>query len=92
LLGKEVGQSIEQSMMDRRSINLIADAKKNLQGILLEEVIELEEYFYNGLLVPIIAQGDPIGTVVIGSKTDLGDTESKVAQSMAGVLAKQMEL
>ena len=91
LVGKEVGESIEQAMVDRRIISQNADAKKNLQGILQEELIEQEEYFNSGLIIPIIAQGDPIGAVVIGSKANLGETESKVAQSMAGVLAKQME-
>ena len=44
--------------------------------------------------MPIVSQGDPIGAVIIcgrDSSCDLGETEKKVAQAAAGVLARQME-
>ncbi|MFC5530018.1 stage V sporulation protein T [Cohnella yongneupensis] len=50
----------------------------------------------NGSLVaaPIVAGGDPIGTVVLIGKDDsvsVGEMESKMVETAAGFLAKQME-
>lgn len=40
----------------------------------------------------IIANGDPIGAVVIFAKEDsLGDVEKKAVETAAGFLARQME-
>ncbi|HKM39265.1 MAG TPA: stage V sporulation protein T [bacterium] len=46
------------------------------------------------VIAPIVAEGDPIGAVVILSKslgTRFGDLEVKLAETAAGFLAKQME-
>jgi AbrB family transcriptional regulator (stage V sporulation protein T) len=46
------------------------------------------------VIAPIIAEGDPIGVVILMSKdpnTKMGDLEVKLAQTAAGFLAKQME-
>ncbi|MNG38881.1 Stage V sporulation protein T [compost metagenome] len=43
---------------------------------------------------PIVAGGDPIGTVVLLSKDDAGkmsQMETKMVETAAGFLAKQME-
>ncbi len=49
---------------------------------------------YKGYVAaPIIASGDPIGTVVIFSKNEPlnGKLEQKMAETAAGFLARQME-
>ncbi len=46
------------------------------------------------VVAPIVAEGDPIGAVIIASVTDgvkMGDLELKLAETAAGFLAKQME-
>ena len=46
------------------------------------------------VIAPIIAEGDPIGAVILTSKepgVTMGDLEIKVAETAAGFLAKQME-
>ncbi|HHV71112.1 MAG TPA: stage V sporulation protein T, partial [Clostridia bacterium] len=46
------------------------------------------------VIAPIIAEGDPIGAVILCSKEDgpaMGDLEIKLAETAAGFLAKQME-
>ncbi|HZJ83069.1 MAG TPA: stage V sporulation protein T [Clostridia bacterium] len=46
------------------------------------------------VIVPIISQGDPIGTIILLSKepdTTMGESEAKVAETAAGFLARQME-
>ncbi len=46
------------------------------------------------VIAPIIAEGDPIGAVILSSKEPgvvMGDMEVKIAETAAGFLAKQME-
>ena len=45
-------------------------------------------------MAPIIAEGDPIGTVIIATKENnvkMTDLELKLAETAASFLAKQME-
>ena len=72
--------SNSQSDVSRRDGNIVADDKG-----------EDSYRFDSEVIMPIIAQGDPVGAVIICGKEDLGETERKVAQSAAGVLARQME-
>lgn len=51
-----------------------------------------EETLTSYTISPIIANGDPIGTVIIMSKDNtLGEVEKKAAETAAGFLARQME-
>lgn len=46
------------------------------------------------MIAPIIAEGDPIGAVILASKepdVKMGELELKLAETAAGFLAKQME-
>ena len=46
------------------------------------------------VIVPIICEGDAIGSVALFSRdqrTKMGDTELKLAQTAAGFLGRQME-
>lgn len=50
--------------------------------------------FSSMVIAPIIAEGDPIGAVVLGTteaNRRLGEMELKLAETAAGFLAKQME-
>lgn len=52
------------------------------------------EHYSSYVAAPIVAGGDPIGTVVLLSKeegTAMGEMESKMVETAAGFLAKQME-
>lgn len=52
------------------------------------------ESFSSFVAAPIVAGGDPIGTVVLLSKEEgvtMGEMESKMVETAAGFLAKQME-
>lgn len=92
-LGKAVGKLVERSMEERRIyLNNYPDANAVNGGNIVAEDKGEETYRFRGELVtPIIAQGDPVGAVVICTKEALGDVERKVAMSAAGVMAKQME-
>ena len=57
-------------------------------------VAEGIEKYYAGVVVPIISDGDSIGSVVMVSNegaAQMGEGETKLAQSAAGFLGKQME-
>lgn len=52
------------------------------------------ERYFAGVVVPIISEGDPIGSVVMMSgegDEQMGEVEEKLAQSAAGFLGRQME-
>ena len=61
----------------------------------LDKIIQSKNRYLNEskIVVPIISQGDPIGSITILPKSDavLGDAELKVAEVGASFLARQME-
>ncbi len=61
----------------------------------LDEIIQSKNRYLNDskIVVPIISQGDPIGSITILAKENktLGDAELKVAEVGASFLAQQME-
>ncbi len=57
-------------------------------------VIEGSEKYSAGVVVPIISEGDTIGSVVFFSNENtpkMGEIEEKLAQSAAGFLGRHME-
>jgi AbrB family transcriptional regulator (stage V sporulation protein T) len=87
MLDKSVGAVLESCMDSRKTIS-------EPNGGAFEIVKDVQET-YSGLVVaPIIAGGDPIGTVVLVSKDEgvkMAQMEMKMAETAAGFLAKQME-
>ena len=91
-LGKPVGRLVERSMEERRVYLDNEPTAPNGEGAIVADDRGEDSYRFRGQLVtPIIAQGDPVGAVVICGHNILGDIERKVAQSAAGVMARQME-
>lgn len=87
LMEKAIGPTLE-SCMDNRKTYLETNA-----GV-YEIVKDHGEQYSSCVIAPIIAGGDPIGTVVIVSKDDankVGQLEVKMAETAAAFLAKQME-
>lgn len=84
-LNKSVSSEIEKAM-DQRS-SMISKETKSFQLI-----DGIEEELASYTVAPIVANGDPIGAVVIYSKDQaIGDVEHKAAETAAGFLARQME-
>ncbi|ALC84312.1 MULTISPECIES: stage V sporulation protein T [Bacillus] len=84
-LNKSVSGEIEKAM-DHRS-SMISKESKNFQLI-----DGIDEELASYTVAPIVANGDPIGAVVIYSKEQsIGDVEHKAAETAAGFLARQME-
>ncbi|WP_027086684.1 stage V sporulation protein T [Cohnella panacarvi] len=86
-LDKPIGAMLE-SCMENRKITLESNA-----GI-HELMRDNNETIGSFVAAPIVAGGDPIGTVVLLSKDEsvnVGEMESKMVETAAGFLAKQME-
>jgi AbrB family transcriptional regulator, stage V sporulation protein T len=84
-LNKSISSLIEKTMEGRTSI-------LNNQKGEISLVEGLEEEISSYTIGPIIANGDPIGAVIIYSKeSTLGEVEQKAVETAAGFLARQME-
>ncbi|MBP2242589.1 AbrB family transcriptional regulator (stage V sporulation protein T) [Cytobacillus eiseniae] len=84
-LNKSISELVEKTMEDRSSVIM------NQQGeiALVDGNSEATAAYTIG---PIIANGDPIGAVIIYAKEgSLGDVEQKAVETAASFLARQME-
>jgi AbrB family transcriptional regulator (stage V sporulation protein T) len=86
-LEKQVGAIVESSMENRKT-SLETNAGQ------YELCKDLNETYSSFVIAPIVAGGDPIGSVILVSKDEnvkMGQMEMKMAETAAGFLAKQME-
>lgn len=92
-LGKNIGSALEQIIQDRRALSIPDTATNPFYKNDLNPDNALIATLKSQIVAPIIAEGDPIGAVILGSKegAKLGELELKLAQTAAGFLAKQME-
>ncbi|MCL4425232.1 MAG: stage V sporulation protein T [Firmicutes bacterium] len=93
-LNKPIGSVVEKVMEERKTILLNKPAEnKQYRGCIIgddEENCKFSAY----VVSPIIAAGDPIGAVILCSRepdVSMADLETKLAETAAGFLAKQME-
>lgn len=92
-LNKPIGPAIEKVMEERKAVVI------NNPGTdpLCRECLTADEEecrYSTEVIAPIIAEGDPIGAVVLASRESdvrMGELELKLAETAAGFLAKQME-
>ena len=86
-IDREVTPDIERAMETRRAF-ILPKGREGGRG-------EGEGWeFTASVVAPIIAEGDPIGAVVLGTtepNAEMGQLELKLAETAAGFLAKQME-
>ncbi|WP_141434185.1 stage V sporulation protein T [Bacillus sp. 03113] len=84
-LNKSISEEVEKAMEDRNAI--LSNQESEIS--LVEGHPETVSAYTIG---PIIANGDPIGAVIIYSKEhSLGEVEQKAVETAAGFLARQME-
>ncbi|WP_017754924.1 stage V sporulation protein T [Calidifontibacillus oryziterrae] len=85
-LNRNIGQVIERAMEDRQV--MLETTEKEV-----ELIDGVEERIGSFVIGPIVANGDPIGAVLIMSKEGkaVGDIEQKAAETAASFLARQME-
>lgn len=92
-LDKSLSADIEKIMDERKTVLMPKTNEKEYVQITTDEA-EGKIKYSSQAISPIIAEGDPIGAVILLSKDlniSMGDTEVKIAETAAGFLAKQME-
>ncbi|MGO4901090.1 stage V sporulation protein T [Bacillus sp. GM2] len=84
-LNKSISDMVEKAMDQRTSV-LEGDAKT------IQLIDGIDEEVASYTVGPIVANGDPIGAVVIFSKDQsIGEVEHKAVETAASFLARQME-
>lgn len=86
-LEKQVGSIVESCMDGRKTIIETTAGSYEL-------IKDMQETIGSYVIAPIVAGGDPIGTVILLSRdenTKMSQMETKMAETAAGFLAKQME-
>ncbi|MCI0182612.1 MAG: stage V sporulation protein T [Acidibacillus sp.] len=86
-LEKPVGPDLEKVMEDRKMIMSITSGDVQI-------VRDKWEHVGSHVIVPIIFNGDPIGSVALVARdevTKMGEIEQKLAETAAGFLSKQMD-
>ncbi|TVY06798.1 stage V sporulation protein T [Paenibacillus cremeus] len=86
-LEKQIGSIVEQCMENRKA-TLESGAGS------YEITKDAAEAYSSYVVAPIVAGGDPIGSVILLNKDEnikMGQMELKMAETAAGFLAKQME-
>ncbi|MBD0384551.1 stage V sporulation protein T [Paenibacillus sedimenti] len=84
---KSIGSVVEACMDNRKAILESASGQ-------YEIIKDASETFSSYVAAPIVAGGDPIGSVILVSKDEnvkMGQMEMKMVETAAGFLAKQME-
>ena len=85
---KRIGKDLEKVIQEKASKVVLE--KGALCAVTVDDGTSTD--FASQILVPIVSQGDAIGSIVILSKDDpLGETELKAAEIGANFLARQME-
>lgn len=87
-LEKQISNELEKIISERNTINAERDDAKFIPILNNEN----DKSYNHELITPIIAEGDALGAVIFLSPAKkMGEVESKLAQSAAGFLGKQME-
>ena len=85
-MDKRVSPDMEK-IMDSRTLYAAAEGE-------MAHIIEGDTAYIVGVAVPIITEGDTVGTVAIlngENKEPLGEVERKLAKAAAGLIGKHME-
>ncbi len=92
-MGKAIGPAVERAMEERKTIHISKAGDPNCKACPVNEE-EDKCKIVSEVIAPIIAEGDPIGAVILMTKeanVKMGDMEIKLVETAAGFLAKQME-
>ncbi|AEB74835.1 stage V sporulation protein T [Clostridium botulinum] len=90
-MDRKISIELERLMEERNSVLMGEEGEKVIP---ITDDEETAEEYSSQVIVPIIAEGDAIGAVIIASKEDdgsFGDVEVKLAEAAASFLGKQME-
>jgi AbrB family transcriptional regulator (stage V sporulation protein T) len=91
-LNQSIGAAADKVMEERKAVTVSDTGIHALFRSTNDNGIE--RTLHTQIMAPIIAEGDPIGMVIIASKENtakLGELELKLGETAASFLAKQME-
>ncbi|MVP02185.1 MULTISPECIES: stage V sporulation protein T [Paenibacillus] len=86
-MDKQIGQIVETTMENRKAAIETGSGSYEISK-------DNPENYSSFVIAPIVAGGDPIGSVILMSKdegVEMGNMESKMVETAAAFLAKQME-
>lgn len=89
LIGKPMSKELEEKIANRETI-LVQREEKGFVPISQEDTPQMQQF----VSVPIIAEGDVIGVVILAAndtEEKIGEVEKKLVLSAAGFLGRQME-
>ncbi len=88
LADKKLSRELEQLITERTSFVLKPGQIKRC------EIADGIDKYSAGVVMPIISEGDPIGSVILidDGQKEVKEVDEKLAESAAGFLGKQMEL
>jgi len=91
-LDKSISSDLERIMEQKKTVVANRSEDGKIYNIMSNE--EDAEKYSSQVIVPIIAEGDAIGSVILLSKepnVNMGEMEMKISETAAGFLGKQME-
>ncbi|MCG0275799.1 MAG: stage V sporulation protein T [Thermosediminibacteraceae bacterium] len=94
LIDKLISSDLEAIMDERKTVLIEKTSEKEYVKITSDEE-EGKIKYTSQVIVPIIADGDPIGAVILLSKdpnVSMGSLELKVAETAAGFFSRQMNI
>ena len=88
LAEKKLSPELEQLITERTSFVLKPGQLKRC------EVADGIDKYSAGVVMPIISEGDPVGSVILlhDGNSDIRELDEKLAESAAGFLGKQLEI
>lgn len=98
-----LGGASKKEYLDKRittDLEMIIEKREIYNSSETDRVIRVsaeesdEDKYLSQIIIPIVSQGDPIGSIILMSKdkeSEIGDLEIKVAQTASNFLSKQME-
>ena len=93
-LSKPIGSAVEKIMEERKAVTVSDTGIHPLFRNSVNDGSGIETTFSSQIIAPIIAEGDPIGAVIVATRepnVKMGELELKLAETAASFLAKQME-
>ena len=85
LQDKEISHELER-FMEQRQLSIALSGEKGYIPI-----TQQGEHYESQVIMPIVSEGDAIGSVVLLGQTPMEDVDKKLVMTAAGFLGKQME-
>ena len=92
LIGRAIGRAVEKSMFERQVLRVHFSGGSESSSILIDDGSEFA--LISAAIAPIVADGDPVGAVVIGIPSHdrtIGDLEESLVVAAAGYIGRHAQ-